>query len=235
MNSRIALITGAAKGIGLATAKLLAREGFHVILAGRGAERMEAIAGGITGEGALAEGVDLDVADLDSIKTAADLMGKRHGRLDVLVNNAAILLDHYQQASSTSKEVLEQTLKTNVIGPHAVIRTFLPLLRKSQSGRIVNVSSGGGQLADMLDSVWAPAYQISKTAVNALTRLWAAELRKASIAVFSVCPGWCRTEMGGAEATRSAEQGAESVAWAVLKARADQTGGFFRDGQPLEW
>ena len=230
----ITLITGAAKGIGFETAKLLARDGHHVLIGARDSAKGLAAEAMLEAEGLSAGFLALDVTSPESVAKAVDAVQQIHGRVDVLINNAAILLDHYQGAAGTTPSDLNQTLTTNVIGAHAVIQAFLPLLRNSPAARVINVSSGAGQLNDMFGSVWAPAYQVSKAALNALTRIWATELEKDGIPVNSVCPGWCQTDMGGAEASRTPEQGAASVAWLVTASR-DLTGKFFRDGVELDW
>ena len=231
----ITLITGAAKGIGFEAARMLAKEGHHVLVGARDQTKGNEAAEKLESEGLPAAFLSLDVDSENSIAKAVEAVQQIHGRLDVLINNAAILLDHYQGAEGTIPDDMERTLATNVVGVHSVIRAFLPLLRQSPAARIVNVSSGAGQLNDMFGSVWAPGYQVSKAALNALTRIWATELVKDHIPVNSVCPGWCRTDMGGEQASRTAEQGATSVCWLVTRASKDITGKFFRDGVELEW
>ena len=234
MHTPITLITGAAKGLGFETARLLAQRGHHVLLGARDAERGEAAAAELRAFGRV-EFILLDVTSMESIQAAEQRIQQEHGRLDVLINNAAILLDHYQAAAETTEEQLLQSLQTNVIGVHAMIRAFAALLKKSDKARVVNVSSGAGQLSDMLGSVWAPAYQISKTALNAVTRIWATEFQSDGIPVNSVCPGWCRTEMGGDGATRSPEEGAAGIVRLADEAARDSTGRFFRDCEEISW
>jgi NAD(P)-dependent dehydrogenase (short-subunit alcohol dehydrogenase family) len=173
----------------------------------------------------------LDVADGDSIRAAADQVRTRHGRLDALVNNAGILLDGATGLMDLDADVLRRTLETNAIGPLRLAQAFAPLM--PPGGRIVNVSSGGGQLS--APATWAPGYCISKTALNAITIQLAEALKPSGIAVNAVCPGWVRTDMGGAEAPRSLEEGADSILWLILQAGPQVTGGFWRDGKPVAW
>jgi NAD(P)-dependent dehydrogenase (short-subunit alcohol dehydrogenase family) len=175
--------------------------------------------------------LQLDVADAASITAAAALVKARHGRLDVLVNNAGILLDGKTDLLEQEADILRRSLETNTLGPLLLVLAFAPLM--TRGGRIVNVSSGGGQLS--VPSTWAPTYSISKTALNAVTVKLAEALRPRGIAVNAVCPGWVRTDMGGAKATRSLQQGADSILWPVLQAAPGVTGGFFRDGERLAW
>lgn len=231
----ITLITGAAKGLGFETARLLVQAGHHVLIGARDATRGEAAAAQLKAEGEDVDFILLDVTDETSIQDAAATIGQRFGHLDHLINNAAILVDHYQGLTGTTTAQLVATLNTNVIGIHAMLLAFTPLLKKAKAARVVNVSSGAGQLNDMFGSVWAPAYQVSKTAVNALTNLWASEFRTAGIPVNSVCPGWCQTDMGGEGAPRTAEQGAASIAWMITDAPREWTAKFIRDRVEIPW
>ena len=162
---------------------------------------------------------------------AANSSGKIE-RLDVLVNNAGILEDGDSSVLSLSAEIAKVTFETNTLGPLRVTQAFLPLLRKSAAPRIVNTSSGAGQLSDGLQS-WAPAYSMSKTALNALTEQFAAALPE--FAVNAVCPGWVRTEMGGAGAPRSVEQGADTIVWLAADSPQGLTGKFVKDRAVIEW
>lgn len=234
MSAPIILITGAAKGLGFETARLLAEKGHHVLLGARDAERGKAAAETLSQNGQV-EFIPLDVTTSKSIAAAQQTIQQKHGLLDGLINNAAILLDHYQGAAATTVDQLTQTLQTNVIAVHAMLQAFAPLLKQSNAARVVNVSSGAGQLRDMYGSTWAPAYQISKTALNAVTRIWATELHASGIPVNSVCPGWCKTDMGGDSAPRTAEQGASGIVWMLTEAPRDLTGRFFRDREEIAW
>lgn len=218
------LITGGAKGIGYEAARQFAERGCEVILTTRNAAQGTAAAAKLSGD---VRFVAMDVGDSASVKAAADGLS----RLDVLVNNAGILLDRDGGVLDLSEDLLRETLETNALGPLRVAQAFVPLLRKSPDPRIVNVSSGGGQLSD--PSSWAPAYCISKTTLNAVTVQLAAVLP--NIAVNSVCPGWVRTDMGGSAAPRSVKEGADTIVWLGLDALQSLTGKFLRDRQEIPW
>ena len=236
MQQRIALVTGANKGIGFEVARDLARKGFHVFLGARDTEAGEAAAEKLRKEGEEDYGeitvLKIDVSKPDSIRRAAEEFSRKSDRLDTLVNNAGILLDDDKDVLTITPEIFETTLRTNTLGALLVSQAFVPFLKKSDAPRIVNVSSGGGQLADGADG-WAPAYCISKTALNGVTAQLAAALPK--FAVNSVCPGWVRTDMGGPNATRSVAEGASGVVWLASEAPHSMTGKFFRDRKLIPW
>jgi NAD(P)-dependent dehydrogenase (short-subunit alcohol dehydrogenase family) len=235
---RIALVTGANKGIGFEVARQLARKGFHVFLGARNPEAGEAAVQKLNKEGEKEEYgeitvLKIDVSEPDSIRRAAEEFSRHSDRLDALVNNAGILLDDDKDVLTTTPEIFETTLRTNTLGALLVAQAFVPFLKKSAAPRIVNVSSGGGgQLADGADG-WAPAYCISKTALNGVTVQLAAALPK--FAVNSVCPGWVRTDMGGSNATRSVLEGAAGVVWLAADAPQNQTIKFWRDRKVIPW
>jgi NAD(P)-dependent dehydrogenase (short-subunit alcohol dehydrogenase family) len=174
----------------------------------------------------------LDVADDRSVRRAAAAVERSIGRLDVLVNNAGILYDTWQRAAGADLAVVREALETNTLGTWRVTLAFLPLLRRSRHGRIVNVSSGAGQLGSLDGET--PAYALSKAALNALTLMLAAELRPARILVNAVCPGWVATDMGGSGG-RPVADGAAGVVWAATLPDGGPTGGNFRDGRPIPW
>ncbi len=229
MKAPIVLLTGAYRGIGFEAARQFVAHGARVIVTSRRRVRGEAA---ITQLGPRAVFLELDVTDGASIVAAAAAVGAQFGRLDVLVNNTAVLLDPEGTLLDLSGEVLRATLETNLIAPLRVTQAMVPLLQRSAAPRVINVASGAGQLSGV-PGTWAPAYSISKTALNMLTRQLSAALP--GIAVNSMCPGWCRTEMGGPDAPRSPEQGADTIRWLGLEAPQSTTGGFFRDRLPLEW
>ena len=228
----IALVTGANRGIGLEVVRQLASAGFTALLASRDLAKGRAAAAALADEGLQVEPRELDVADDDSVRACADALDRDHGRLDVLVNNAAIHYDTWQYGVDADLRVVQEAFDTNVLGAWRTTQACLPLLRRSAHGRIVNVSSGAGALSSM--GAGTPAYSVSKTALNALTRILAAELRGDGILVNAICPGWVATDMGG-PAGRPVAAGAASVMWGVRLSDDGPTGGFFRDGKRLEW
>ena len=231
---KVALVTGANRGLGRETARQLGAKGYRVVLAGRQLKDAEDAAAELSKAGFEATAVRLDVTDLQTVEQAVSDLEQRFGRLDVLVNNAGIAGAAFGTPASkvTADDVLS-TFQTNTMGPLRVTQAFLPLLVKSAAARIVNVSSGMGQLSEMAGG--APAYRISKTALNVVTKLFAIELESTSAKVNAVCPGWVRTDMGGAKAQRSVEEGASGIVWAATLDADGPTGGFFRDGKRLDW
>lgn len=227
----IALVTGANRGLGREIARQLAALGHHVVVTGRDREACAAVAAELVKAGGAASAHALDVtSDASAARLRHDLE-KEIGHLDVLVNNAGILPDSGQTLATLPLDLLQKTLDTNLFGVLRVTQALLPLLKKSSQPRIVNMSSGLAQLADMGGGT--PAYRISKTALNAVTRILAAELKTGK--VNTVCPGWCRTAMGGPEAPRSPAQGADTAVWLATLPADGPTGGFFRDRQAIGW
>ena len=229
--TRVVLVTGANRGIGRELARQLALRGDVVVLTARELAKAEQAAAALPGHGQLLAR-RLDVTDPASIRQVAADLDRRYGRLDVLVNNAAIHYDTWQQASTADLRVVREALEVNLLGAWQTSLTLLPLLRQSGHGRIVNVSSEAGSLAGMDGGT--PAYTVSKAALNALTRMLAGELRRDRVLVNAVCPGWVATDMGG-PGGRPVAEGAASVLWAVDLPDDGPTGGFYRDGHPLPW
>ena len=229
---KIVLVTGANRGIGREVARQLAARGFRVLLGSRQRAAGEKAAADLAASGTV-ETLAIDIADPASIQHAAAELATRAGRLDVLVNNAGILEDGTSTALNVDPEVVRHAFEVNALGALRVTQAMLPLLLKAEGGRVINVSSGAGALADMTS--WAPAYSISKTALNAVTRQFAAALRTRGVAVNSVCPGWVRTEMGGAGASRTVEQGAATIVWLATEAPQSLTGKFLRDRKEIGW
>ena len=229
---KTALITGANKGIGYEVARQLAAKGFHVFVGARNAMAGRKATAEIAKKCGKGTFLEIDVADKDSVTTAAREFSNIEDRLDVLVNNAGIIADGDKAILEISDDLFRKTLETNTLGALRVTRAFVPLLRKSKAPRVINVSSGGGQLTGGADG-WAPAYCISKTALNGVTVQLAAALPK--FAVNSVCPGWVRTEMGGKNASRSVEEGADTIVWLASEAPQDLTGKFLRDRKEIPW
>jgi len=229
---RIALVTGANKGIGYEIARQLGGKGYHVLLGARRADAGRQAAAALQKGGASAEFVEIDVSDRASIEEAARTVAAKFDHLDALVNNAGIMED-MKNITEVTGDVFLRTLTTNTLGPLRVTQAFLSLLLKSSRASVVNMSSGLGQLSDMGDTY--PAYSISKTALNAVTRQFAAALLDKGISVNSVCPGWVKTDMGGANAPRTVQQGADTVTWLATEAPRDLTGQFLRDRKPIPW
>lgn len=228
----IALVTGGNRGIGFEVCRQLASAGFIVLLTARDARKAKAAADALRSAGRV-EPLVMDVADANSIANAAAEVAKQYERLDVLINNAGINYDTWETvANADINGTVMETITTNLLGPWRVCQAFLPMLRKSRAGRIVNVSSESGSLADM--GAGPPAYQVTKAALNALTRTLAGELRGSRILVNSVCPGWVATDMGGSGG-RPVADGAAGIVWAATLPKDGPTGGFFRDGKPLPW
>jgi len=232
---RIALITGANRGIGEATLRQLSDRGFTVVVTARDAAAGQPIASHVTADtGHPTVFIELDVASDDSIQQAAKQFGEQFDHLDVLINNAGIYPDDDLSILDVDGTKLMHTLTTNTLGPLLVARFFRPYLEASPGGgRIINLSSGLGQLHDMDDQ--APTYSISKTALNAVTRQLASALQPKNIAVNCVCPGWVQTDMGGDSAPRSVEEGADTVVWLAAEAPQSITGQFLRDRKPIPW
>jgi NAD(P)-dependent dehydrogenase (short-subunit alcohol dehydrogenase family) len=239
--SGVALVSGGARGIGFEVARQLAQQGMTVVLGARDPDRASTAAEELAGDGRDVRAGTLDVADADSVGTLADWVGGQFGRLDVLVNNAAAFADWSETASTADLENSRAVLDTNLFGTWRVCQAFLPLIRQSQHGRIVNVASGGGSHGDPQFGLATPggtaaSYGISKAAVNALTSKLAAELDGTGILINSVDPGLTATAPGMEEmGARPIPDGAASVVWAATLPDDGPSGGFFRDGEPMPW
>jgi NAD(P)-dependent dehydrogenase (short-subunit alcohol dehydrogenase family) len=226
----VAVVTGANRGIGLEVCRQLAGLGYDVVLGSRDVRKGRDAAQRL--DDPHVTSCPLDVDDDASVRAAAAWVEEHHGRCDVLVNNAAIHYDPGARATSADLDVVHEAMETNLFGAWRTTLAFLPLIRRSPHGRIVNVSSEGGSLARM--GAGEPAYAVSKASLNALTRILAAELSRDRILVNAICPGWTATDMGGRAGRRVAE-GAASVVWGVTLPDDGPTGGFFRDGRELRW
>ncbi|MBI1949853.1 MAG: SDR family oxidoreductase [Acidobacteria bacterium] len=237
---KIAVVTGANRGIGFETCRQLARGGMKVILAARDEAKGRVAAQRLRDEGLDVDFARLDVTDGDSVREFARFVRKEYGRVDVLVNNAGVMID--QRGSflpgmpgvfKTKIETVRETMETNVYGALRVTQALRPLLPETGDGaRVINVSSGMGQLSEMNGGY--AGYRISKTGLNALTRIFADELKGTAIRVNSICPGWVRTDMGGPKAERTPEQGADTIVWLATMPVAP-TGGFFKDRKAIPW
>jgi NAD(P)-dependent dehydrogenase (short-subunit alcohol dehydrogenase family) len=232
MSTPIALVTGANRGIGLEVVRQLAAHGHTVYLGSRDPSAGEKAAHELRSTDLDVRAVTLDVTDLPSLTAAAAGIASRHGHVNVLVNNAAILYDTWQYATDADLATVRQAFETNVFGAWQATQEMLPLLRRGRHARIVNVSSGAGSLTDMGGST--PAYRMTKASLNALTRMLAAELSGTHILVNSVCPGWVDTDMGG-PGGQPVAAGAAGIVWAATLPDDGPTGGFFRDQQAVPW
>lgn len=229
---RIAVVTGANRGLGLETCRQLADLGLTVILTSRDPHKGEAAAESLRGAGRDVRYHPLDVTDPDSIQRLAGFIEREFGRLDVLVNNAGVFLDPLDTSVlHADLDIVRRSMETNLYGPLLLCQALVPLMQGR--GRIVNLSSGMGQLSEM--NGCCPGYRFSKTALNALTRSLADELRDTQIKINSLCPGWVRTDMGGANATRPVEEGADTIVWLATLPDDGPSGGFFRDRRPIPW
>jgi len=244
-NDRIALVTGANRGLGFEICRQLGGQGHTVIVASRDSDKGEAAAAKLRDEGIDAHGLQLDVVDSASIAAAVDTVAKQFGVLDVLVNNAGTFVEEWGTLpSAVTVAQMRETFETNFFGPLEILRAFIPLMRKSKAGRVVNISSDMGSLANINNpesivyNVMGPAYQASKVAINALTTLFAKEFKDTNFKVNSASPGWSRTDMGGEEAPLSPAEGADTTVWLATLPDDGPTGGFFsatRERGAMEW
>ncbi|OUL35568.1 short-chain dehydrogenase [Nostoc sp. T09] len=233
---KVAVVTGGNRGLGFEASRQLAKQGYQVILTSRDEEKGKSAALKLKNEGLDVIFQPLDVTSDESSQKLAEFINNEFGKLDVLVNNAGIYIDSPTGDNSifdAKIDTLKQTLETNVYGVLRVTQALIPLMKKQNYGRIVNVSSRMGQLHDMGGG--SPGYRISKTALNALTRIFASELQGTDILVNSMYPGWVQTDMGGKNAPRTPEQGVDTIVWLATLDDGGATGGFFRDRQPIEW
>lgn len=229
-DQKIAVVTGGNRGIGFAICKALKDAGLKVVLTGRSEALSRQAANEI--------GVDYAVIDVSkpaSIESFAQYAKRKYGRIDVLVNNAGVLLDPHDRPSlfDAKMDDIKDTMQTNVYGPIRLVQLIVPIMRQNDYGRIVNISSGMGQLSDMNDGYIA--YRMSKTALNAVTRVTSEEVKGENILVNSMCPGWVKTEMGGPNAEREPGEAAETAVWLATLPKGGPTGKFFRDKQEIDW
>jgi NAD(P)-dependent dehydrogenase (short-subunit alcohol dehydrogenase family) len=233
-NGRIAVVTGGNKGIGFEICRQLARRAVNVVLTARDARRGRDAERRLQDEGLNVLFHPLDVTDAAQVDALRETMQREHGRCDILVNNAGISLrGSGRSVLNTALEDFQVTLETNFYGPLRMCQALVPLMQKHRYGRVVNLSSGMGQLEDMEDG-WA-AYRVSKSALNALTRMVSSATADDGVLVNSVCPGWVRTDMGGPSASRGVRKGAETAVWLATLPDDGPTGGFFRDREAIPW
>ena len=232
-DARRALVTGGNRGIGLEVCRQLAAKGLRVILTARTSTKADAAARRLRDDGIDVDVAVVDVADVTSVRALQKDVDRRFGGVDVLVNNAAVLIGESKDPFELTIDDFRRTFDTNVFGAIAVSQAFVPGMVERRWGRVVNVSSQAGQLATM--GTYAPAYSISKTALNAVTRQVAAATSATGVLVNSACPGWVRTRMGGAHAPRSVGEGADTIVWLATLPADGPTGGFFSDRRPIDW
>ena len=225
---RVALVTGANRGIGLEVCRQLAAQGFEVVLTARDEKKGETAARKLGGSVSFHV---VDVREERTIQEAVEWVRRRFGRLDCLVNNAGISKGS-KGIAEADIENIKAIMETNFYGPMRVSRAFLPLLRKSGDGRIINVSSAMGTLKDLTGGY--AGYRLSKAGLNAQTILLANELKGSGVKVFAMSPGWVRTDMGGRLAPRSVEEGADTVVWLATTHEAE-TGKSYSDRQEIPW
>ena len=230
---RVAVVTGSNRGIGREVCRQLAGLGIHVVLTARGRESGERAANELRAEGLGVQFQPLDVSDETTARRLFDWLDEEFGRLDILVNNAGIYLDRGVSASKVELDLVRETMETNFYGPLRLSQMAIPLMKRHGHGRIVNISSQMGSLNDMGSG--ALAYRVSKTALNAQTRVLANELSGSNILVNAVDPGWVSTDMGGAHAPRSVAEGADTAVWLATLPDGGPSGGFFRDRQSRPW
>jgi len=232
-DTRVALVTGANRGIGLEVCRQLAEQGLRVILTGRDRGNAEAAAAELRAGNLDVTAVALDVTDSASIRACEREVTRRFDRVDVLVNNAAVLMAEGAALLEMPADQFRATFETNVFGVLEVCQAFMPGMIARSYGRVVNVSSGAGQMSSM--TTYAPAYSISKATLNALTIQLAASTKGGGVLVNCVNPGWVRTRMGGRGAPRSVEEGAETIVWLATLPANGPTGKFFSDRRAVDW
>jgi NAD(P)-dependent dehydrogenase (short-subunit alcohol dehydrogenase family) len=231
----VIVVTGGNRGIGLEICRQLAARGAQVVLTAREESAGKAAAESVSGKSGSVRFHPLDVTEESSATKLYGYLEREFGSLDVLINNAGIVAEGDNSVLTLTTAVLQKTFATNTFAPLHLVQVLLPLLRRSRgSPRVINVSSGAGELSDF-DGSWAPAYSLSKAALNLITRMLSPALERDKIAVNSMCPGWVRTDMGGANAPRNVTEGADTAVWLALDAAADFTGNFVRDRKQIPW
>ena len=235
-NQSVAIVTGGNRGLGLETCRQLAISGRPVLLTARNEEAGQAASDTLRKEGLDVSFHPLDVTNTSSIETLAHYLREQQLNVEILVNNAGVFpdpspADEQSSIFHTEPETVIEGFVTNTLGPLRLCQALIPLM--AEAGRIVNISSGMGQLSEM--NGCCPAYRLSKTALNAVTRILADELKATGIKVNSVCPGWVRTAMGGEEATLSIPEGVKGILWAATLPENGPSGGFFRHGEKIDW
>lgn len=236
---KVALITGSNRGLGFETSRQLAKKGFKVYMGCRDVRKGTMAADILKSEGLNVEFIEIDVTKTKGIRKIHDMLRENHENIDVLINNAGVFLESEGPTDQSSSSIFKvdpviilKTIETNTMGPLKLIQSLVPLMLKSKKGRIINVSSGMGQLSFM-GGHW-PGYRISKTALNAITCILDAELKDTELYVNSVCPGWVKTDMGGENASLSIEEGVESIVWLATEENIPR-GKFIQNKKVIEW
>ena len=238
---RVALVSGANRGLGYAISRQLGDQNITVILGTRNPNKGAAACSRLQEKGLDVHFELLDVTDDKSIKAAIENIRDQFGRLDILVNNAGIMIDGEADARNVDQKTIQQTLQTNVMGPLLLCQNCIFLMKTMGYGRIVNMSSTLGSLAEIADpksgyaQVRTPAYRLSKAALNCVTTLLAKEVHDDNILINSACPGWVRTDMGGDQAPLTPEQGADTPVWLATLPDGGPTGGFYRERTLIQW
>ena len=234
MDRKVAVVTGANRGIGYEICRQLAQKEIMVVLTSRDESKGRMAVARLRSEGLEAEFHQLEVTDGPGILRLAHYLERKYGAADILVNNAGIMVDPKGSTlMSAELKIVRQTWDTNVYGPLLLCQALIPLMRRKNYGRIVNLSSGLGQLSEMGSGT--PAYRMSKVALNSVTRMLYAELKGTDILVNSMCPGWVKTELGGPGAPRTVEQGADTAIWLATLPHGSASGGFYRDRKAIPW
>ena len=238
---RVALVTGANRGIGYAISRRLGEQNITVIMGARDPNKGKRAYSHLQAEGLDVYFELLDVMDEKSIKTAIERIRTHFGRLDILINNAGIMIDGEVDALNVDQETVQKTIQTNVMGPLMLCQCCIPLMQAGGYGRIVNMASGLGSLTEMSDpgsayaGIHSPAYRLSKAGINCITALMAKEVRNHNILINSACPGWVRTDMGGGHAPLTPEQGADTPVWLATLSDGGPTGGVYRERTLIPW
>lgn len=234
MDRKIAVVTGANRGIGFEICRQLAAKGISVVLTSRDEAKGRMAVAQLGSQGLEIEFYQLDVTDVSGIQRLEGFLERKYGAADILVNNAGIMADAKGTGMlGVQLQIIRMTMETNVYGPLTLCQVLIPLMRNKNYGRIVNISSGLGQLSEMGGGT--PAYRISKTALNVLTRTLAAELKGTNILVNSICPGWVKTDMGGPNAVKTLAEGADTAVWLATLPDGGASGGFYRDRKAISW
>ncbi|HEY8066894.1 MAG TPA: SDR family oxidoreductase [Methylosinus sp.] len=244
--SRLCLVTGANRGIGFEIARSLASRGHRVLIGARRQSDGARAAEALRRLGLDIEAIRLDVTEPESVSEAARELERREGRLDILINNAGILIDSTKRPDDISLDEFRRTIDTNLVGPFLVTKAFAPLLLRSDDARIVNISTDLAALGQAsnsdspFDAVLAPSYRVSKAALNMLALTWAKRLRDTNVSVSVCSPGWCRTGLDSlidsSKAPYSAEEGADTAVWLALDVeRSAQHGRFFAKRREIAW